>query len=129
VSSADDPTALAYGCWRIDVYGSSVASSTPMAQRFDPALTAAMTVLAANKQARLAGALATVGRIETVPARSDSVASRVSLWLDVRAEAVGEADAIDTVDALLAAVVKQATERAVRDGTRVEVALVARGRR
>ena len=100
-----------------------------MAQRFDPALTAAMTVLAANKQARLAGALATVGRIETVPACSDLVASRVSLWLDVRAEAADEADAIDTVDALLAAVVRQATERAVRDGTRVEVALVARGRR
>ena len=129
VTSADDFAKSAYGCWRIDVFGSAVASSTPMLQRVDPALTAAMTVLAANKQARLAGALATVGRIETVPARSDSVASCVSLWIDVQADGNDEAQAVDAVDALMAEVVRQASERAVRDGTRVEVVLVRRGRR
>jgi N-carbamoyl-L-amino-acid hydrolase len=94
-----------------------------MADRADPALTAAMIVLAANKQARLAGALATVGRIVASPGASDSVASRVSLWLDVRAE--GD----DAVDRLVAVVARQARDRAERDGTRVDVELVERGRR
>jgi N-carbamoyl-L-amino-acid hydrolase len=94
-----------------------------MAERADPALTAAMTVLAANKQARLAGAMATVGRMEMVPGTSDSVAARVSLWLDVRAD--GE----DSVDRLVAAVARQAQQRAERDGTRVDVGLVERGTR
>lgn len=92
-----------------------------MGERADPVLTAAMTVLAANKQARLAGALATVGRMETVPGRSGSVAERVSLWLDVRA--TGDA----AVDELVAAVARQARERADRDGTRIEIRLVERG--
>jgi len=94
-----------------------------MSERADPVLTAAMTVLAANKQARLAGALATVGRMETVPGRSDAVAERVSLWLDVRA--AGD----DAVDELVAAVSRQARERADRDGTRVDIGLVERGPR
>ena len=113
----------AFGCWRIDVHGHAVGSTTPMADRADPALTAAMIVLAANKQARLAGALATVGRMEASPGASDSVASRVSLWLDVRAE--GD----DAVDRLVAVVARQARDRAERDGTRVDVELVERGRR
>jgi N-carbamoyl-L-amino-acid hydrolase len=111
----------AYGCWRIDVHGRAVESTTPMAERADPALTAAMTVLAANKQARLAGALATVGRMETSPGASDSVAARVSLWLDVRA------DGDEAVDRLVTAVARQARDRAERDGTRVDVGLVERG--
>ena len=94
-----------------------------MAERADPALTAAMTVLAANKQARLAGALATVGRMEMSPGTSDTVAARVSLWLDVRAQ--GD----DAVDRLMAEVVRQARDRAERDGTRVDVGLVERGQR
>jgi N-carbamoyl-L-amino-acid hydrolase len=94
-----------------------------MSERADPVLTAAMTVLAANKQARLAGALATVGRMETVPGRSDSVAERVSLWLDIRA--AGDA----AVDDLVAVVSRQAHERADRDGTQVEIGLVERGAR
>jgi hypothetical protein len=53
----------------------------------------------------------------------------VSLWIDVQADGNDEAQAVDAVDALMAAVVRQASERAVRDGTRVEVALVRRGRR
>jgi N-carbamoyl-L-amino-acid hydrolase len=94
-----------------------------MSERADPVLTAAMTVLAANKQARLAGALATVGRMETVPGRCDCVAERVSLWLDVRA--AGDA----AVDDIVAAITRQARERADRDGTQVEIGLVERGPR
>jgi len=94
-----------------------------MGQRADPVLTAAMTVLAANKQARLAGVLATVGRMETAPGETDAVAARVSLWLDVRA---GEDEAVDD---LMAVVARQARNRAQRDGTRVEVGLVDRVRR
>jgi N-carbamoyl-L-amino-acid hydrolase len=92
-----------------------------MQGRADPLLTAAMTVLAANKQARLAGALATVGRMETSPGAADAVAERVSVWLDLRAERV------DVLDALVQVVVRQARDRADRDGTRVDVVLEHRG--
>jgi metal-dependent amidase/aminoacylase/carboxypeptidase family protein len=121
--SASVPDEYAYGCWRIDVRGRPASGATPMGDRADPLLTAAMTVLAANKQARLAGVLATVGRMETTPGRSDCVAEGVSLWLDVRA--------VDSmaVEELAAAVSRQARERAERDGTRVEIELVERGRR
>jgi len=122
-TSADSAAPHSYGCWRIDVLGDSVPAGTAMAERSDPMLTAAMTVLAANKQARLAGALATVGRMETSPGEPAAVAARVSLWLDVRA---GEDNGVDE---LLSVVVRQARERANRDGTRVEVMLVERGRR
>ena len=56
-----------------------------MEDRVDPMLTYAMTALAANKQARVAGAArATFGRVEVTPNGTNAVPSRVLAWLDAR---------------------------------------------
>ena len=81
----------------------------------DPMLTYAMTALAANKQARLAGARATFGRLEVEPNGTNAIPSRVLAWLDARA-----ADE-DTLTALLGEVERQAAARAARDGTGVRL--------
>jgi N-carbamoyl-L-amino-acid hydrolase len=91
------------------------AGTTLMEDRHDPMLTYAMTALAANKQARLAGARATFGRVSVEPNGTNAVPSQVTAWLDARA-----ADTA-TLELLLAAITKQATERAERDGTTLEV--------
>ncbi|TCM51187.1 N-carbamoyl-L-amino-acid hydrolase [Kribbella sp. VKM Ac-2568] len=91
------------------------AGTTLMEDRHDPMLTYAMTALAANKQARLAGARATFGRLSVEPNGINAVPSQVTAWLDARA-------ATDEVlRSLLAAITRQATERAERDGTSVDV--------
>jgi beta-ureidopropionase / N-carbamoyl-L-amino-acid hydrolase len=91
------------------------AGTTLMEDRHDPMLTYAMTALAANKQARLAGARATFGRLSVEPNGTNAVPSQVTAWLDARA-----ADDA-TLNSLLAAITKQATERAERDGTTLTV--------
>ena len=53
-------------------------------------LTYAMTALAANKQARLAGARATFGRIDVRPNGTNAVPSAVTAWLDARAASEDE---------------------------------------
>ena len=45
-------------------------------------LTYAMTALAANKQARLAGQRATFGRVDVAPNGTNAIPSRVTGWLD-----------------------------------------------
>ncbi|MDZ5622297.1 allantoate amidohydrolase [Nocardioides sp. HM23] len=105
-----------HGRWRFDVTGrADHAGTTRMEDRADPMLTYAMTALAANKQARLAGQRATFGRIEAHPNGTNAVPSRVTAWLDARADS--DAALAD----LVAAVEKQAAERAERDGTRLDV--------
>ncbi len=105
-----------HGRWRIDLVGEgNHAGTTAMADRRDPMLTAAYGVLAANKEARLRGAHATVGRIEVAPNATNAVPASVSAWLDARA-----ADQ-DTLTALVDAVTQRLTERADRDGTSVTV--------
>ncbi|TDW17764.1 allantoate amidohydrolase [Kribbella kalugense] len=91
------------------------AGTTLMEDRHDPMLTYAMTALAANKQARLAGARATFGRLSVEPNGTNAVPSQVTAWLDARAATD------DVLQLLLAAITKQATERAERDGTTLEV--------
>jgi N-carbamoyl-L-amino-acid hydrolase len=86
-----------------------------MEDRHDPMLTFAMTALAANKQARLAGQRATFGRVEVQPNGTNAVPSAVTAWLDARA------DTVEHLDALLADVERQAQERAGRDGTSLTV--------
>ena len=106
-----------HGRWRLDITGEgNHAGTTRMADRRDPMLTAAYTVLAANKEARLRGAHATVGRLAVSPNATNAVPAAVSAWLDARA-----ADQ-DTLEALVAAVRVRAVERAGRDGTSVEMA-------
>jgi N-carbamoyl-L-amino-acid hydrolase len=75
----------------------------------------AMTVLAANKQARLHGARATFGRVEVSPNGTNAVPDRVTGWLDARA-----ADQ-STLDGLLAGIRRQAEDRVHRDGTALTV--------
>ncbi|WP_312855769.1 allantoate amidohydrolase [Nocardioides stalactiti] len=114
---SDDPVGLASGIWphgryRFDFTGrADHAGTTRMEDRADPMLTYAMTALAANKQARLSGQRATFGRIDVAPNGTNAVPSRVTAWLDARA------DSDEALGALVAAVEKQASERAGRDGT------------
>lgn len=105
-----------HGRWRFDVTGrADHAGTTRMEDRADPMLTYAMTALAANEQARLRGQRATFGRIEAHPNGTNAVPSRVTAWLDARAGS--DAALAD----LVAAIEKQALERADRDGTRLAV--------
>jgi beta-ureidopropionase / N-carbamoyl-L-amino-acid hydrolase len=105
-----------HGRWRFDFTGhGDHAGTTRMADRRDPMLTFAYTVLAANKEARLSGAHATMARVEVEPNATNAIPSLVRGWLDARAAETS------TMDSLVDAVVKRATERAGRDGTEVVV--------
>ena len=106
----------AHGRWRFDFEGEpNHAGATRMEDRRDPMLTYAMTALAANKQARLADARATFGRIAVEPNVTNAIPSRLQAWLDARGP-----DA-PTVESLVGAITRQAAERADRDGTTVSV--------
>jgi N-carbamoyl-L-amino-acid hydrolase len=101
-----------HGRWRLDVRGEgNHAGTTRLADRCDPLLTTAFAVLAANKEARLLGAHATIGRLSVTPNATNAIASHVSAWLDARAPDRS------TVDDLVAAVARRVAERASRDGT------------
>jgi N-carbamoyl-L-amino-acid hydrolase len=105
-----------HGRFRFDISGEpNHAGTTRMEDRHDPMLTYAMTALAANKQARLAGQRATFGRVETTPNSTNSVPSAVTAWLDARCESD------ETLAALVDTVTRQAHERAERDGTSLSV--------
>lgn len=105
-----------HGRYRFDVTGeANHAGTTRMEDRHDPMLTFAMTALAANKQARLAGQRATFGRVEVAPNGTNAVPSRVTAWLDARA------DSVPALQELVATVAEQAEQRAGRDGTHLVV--------
>jgi N-carbamoyl-L-amino-acid hydrolase len=103
-----------HGRWRLEFRGEgNHAGTTVMADRHDPTLTYAYTVLAANKEARLCGAHATMGRVAVEPNATNAVPTQVTAWLDARAPDQS------TLDELVAAVRRRAEERAGRDGTTV----------
>lgn len=105
-----------HGRYRMDFTGrADHAGTTRMEDRADPMLTFATAVLSANKQARLHDARATVGRIRVEPGGTNAIPSRVLGWLDARA-----ADQ-QTLESLVAAVTRQAVERAGRDGTTARI--------
>ncbi|BBH66332.1 Zn-dependent hydrolase [Actinoplanes sp. OR16] len=105
-----------HGRWRMDFGGvADHAGTTRMTDRHDPMLTFAFTVLAANKEARLSGAHATVGRVQVEPNATNAIPSLVRGWLDARAADTG------TLDQLVESLVKKVNERAGRDGTTLEV--------
>jgi N-carbamoyl-L-amino-acid hydrolase len=122
LSEMDAPVGVAsaiwpHGRWRLDITGhANHAGTTAMGDRHDPMLTFAHTVLAANKEARQRGALATVGRAEVEPNATNAIPSRVTGWLDARAAEE------ETLRQLVEAVRVRAQERAVRDGTTVLMA-------
>jgi N-carbamoyl-L-amino-acid hydrolase len=104
-----------HGRYRFDFRGAANhAGTTGMEDRRDPMLSYAMTALAANKQARLAGQRATFGRVEVAPNGTNAVPSRVTAWLDARAESE------DALVALVGEVERLAADRAARDGTTLE---------
>jgi N-carbamoyl-L-amino-acid hydrolase len=105
-----------HGRYRFEISGEpNHAGTTRMEDRRDPMLTYAMTALAANKQARVAGQRATFGRVETSPNSTNSVPSSVTAWMDARC------DSDEQLAELVEAITRQATERADRDGTALTV--------
>ncbi|WP_344117259.1 allantoate amidohydrolase [Streptomyces blastmyceticus] len=105
-----------HGRWRFDFHGeANHAGTTRIEDRRDPMLTYANTVLAARKKARLAGALATFGKVSVEPNGVNAIPSLVRGWLDSRA-----ADQ-DTLDLVVAEIEKAALERGERDGIDVAV--------
>ena len=99
---------LEHGRWRIDVHGQgNHAGTTDIADRRDPMLPAAAAVLAARRAAAVrTGSRATIGRLEPVPGGTNVIASRVSAWMDVRADS--EADTRNIVAEVRAAVAEAA---------------------
>jgi N-carbamoyl-L-amino-acid hydrolase len=115
------PVGVASGIWphgryRYEITGTADhAGTTRMEDRADPMQTYAMTALAANKQARLLGSRATFGRVSVAPNSTNSVPSAVTAWLDARASSAS------ALSSLVDAIERQASERAVRDGTSLVV--------
>ncbi len=95
-----DPVGIAsaiwpHGRWRYDFRGeANHAGTTRLADRKDPMLTYAETVLAARREAELAGAVATFGKISVEPNGVNAIPSLVRGWLDSRA---ADQDTLDTV--------------------------------
>lgn len=84
-----------HGRWRFDFKGeANHAGTTRLADRRDPMPTYAETVLAARREAELAGAVATFGKISVEPNGVNAIPSLVRGWLDSRAP--GQ-EALDTV--------------------------------
>ena len=108
---------LAHGRWRVRVRGQgNHAGTTGMADRHDPMVVAASTILASREVASAAaGVRATVGRIEPVPGGTNVIASQVSAWLDVRAGSDAE-----TLEAV-AAISEAARAAAVVEGCEIDI--------
>jgi N-carbamoyl-L-amino-acid hydrolase len=105
-----------HGRYRFDFTGdANHAGTTRMEDRHDPMLSYAVTALAANKQARLAGQRATFGRLDVAPNGTNAIPSRVTAWLDARCESD------EALGTLLDEITRQGTERAGRDGTALAV--------
>ena len=105
-----------HGRYRFDFTGqANHAGTTRMEDRHDPMLSFAMTALAANKQARLAGQRATFGRVDVAPNGTNAIPSRVTAWLDARCESEA------ALELLVGEVERLARERAGRDGTSLAV--------
>lgn len=103
-----------HGRWRLDFTGeANHAGTTRMADRRDPMLAFANTVLAASEEARASGAHATMARVAVTSNATNAIPSQVSAWLDARAPDE------PTLAALVAAVRARAAERAGRDRTEV----------
>lgn len=117
----DDPVGIAsaiwpHGRWRFDFKGEgNHAGTTRLVDRHDPMLPYAETVLAARREAALAQAVATFGKIAVVPGGVNAIPSLVQGWLDSRA-----ADQ-ETLDTVLTAVEGAAREAAHREGVDLDV--------
>jgi N-carbamoyl-L-amino-acid hydrolase len=105
-----------HGRWRFDFHGeANHAGTTRLADRRDPMLSYAATVLAAREHAAAGGSLATFGRVAVEPNGTNAVPSAVHAWLDSRA-----ADE-PALTATVARIRGAAQQSADRDGVRVAV--------
>ncbi|MFF4079058.1 allantoate amidohydrolase [Streptomyces sp. NPDC087218] len=116
-----DPVGIAsaiwpHGRWRFDFRGeANHAGTTRLVDRRDPMLTYAETVLAARREAELAGAVATFGKISVEPNGVNAIPSLVRGWLDSRA---ADQAALDTV---VTGIERAAREHAERAGIDLDV--------
>ncbi|MFB9552600.1 allantoate amidohydrolase [Streptomyces roseoviridis] len=116
-----DPVGIAsaiwpHGRWRYDFRGeANHAGTTRIADRRDPMLPYAETVLAARREAELAGAVATFGKIAVEPNGVNAIPSLVRGWLDARA--ADEA----TLDEVIGGIQNAAREHAARHGVELGV--------
>ncbi|WP_432135454.1 allantoate amidohydrolase [Streptomyces sp. bgisy154] len=84
-----------HGRWRFDFRGeANHAGTTRLADRRDPMLSYAETVLAARREAEHADAVATFGKISVEPNGVNAIPSLVRGWLDSRA---ADQERLDTV--------------------------------
>ncbi|MEV5437949.1 allantoate amidohydrolase [Streptomyces sp. NPDC052682] len=105
-----------HGRWRFDFRGeANHAGTTRLADRRDPMLSYAETVLAARREAERAGAVATFGKIAVEPNGVNAIPSLVRGWLDSRAPEQ------DTLDAVVAGIEKAARAYAESHGVDLEV--------
>ena len=75
-----------HGRWRLDFAGrADHAGTARLADRNDPMLPYARTVLAARRAAADNGALATIGKVIAEPGGANGVSAAVTAWLDARA--------------------------------------------
>ncbi|WP_133917444.1 allantoate amidohydrolase [Streptomyces sp. NBC_00582] len=105
-----------HGRWRFDFRGeANHAGTTRLVDRRDPMLSYAETVLAARREAELAGAVATFGKISVEPNGVNAVPSLVRGWLDSRAEDQ------TTLDTVVSGVEKAARAYAAAHGVDLDV--------
>ncbi|WP_017593676.1 allantoate amidohydrolase [Nocardiopsis potens] len=103
-----------HGRWRLEFTGrADHAGTTRLADRRDPMLPFARTVLAARERAAESGAVATVGRVRVEPNGTNAIPSRVTAWLDARAPGAAE------LDAVVAGVTADARAAAAEHGVRL----------
>lgn len=103
-----------HGRWRVDFGGrADHAGTTRIADRRDPMLPFAATVLGAREAASECGGLATMSKVRAVPGGANGICSAVQAWLDARA-----ADE-ETLEALVARVMESARGSADQHGVTV----------
>ncbi|CAL9441042.1 N-carbamoyl-L-amino acid hydrolase [Streptomyces sp. enrichment culture] len=105
-----------HGRWRFDFRGeANHAGTTRLDDRRDPMLGYAQTVLTARREARLAGAVATFGKVAVEPNGVNAVPGLVRGWLDSRA-----ADQ-ETLDTVVTGIERAAREHAAAHGVGLDV--------
>jgi beta-ureidopropionase / N-carbamoyl-L-amino-acid hydrolase len=110
-----------HGRWRLDFTGAADHAGTArLADRKDPMLPYASTVLAARRIAAGHGALATFGKVIAEPGGANGVSAAVHAWLDARAPE--EEILRETVTTLCSDAEKAAVEQGVRFSVRQESA-------
>ncbi len=105
-----------HGRYRFDFCGQgNHAGATAMADRHDPMLTYAATVLAAREVAAADDQRATVGRVVVNPGSTNSIPSSVTAWLDARAESEA------SLESLVSKIIASAEAAADQEGTSLSV--------